>query len=316
MVARHITKYYILAELGYVSASHSQDFWVRSGSTVLLPPRMRLAPSERERLWKGLERFVNCADSLSDYEALGRGWSDFWPVEIWHYPNQETPAGESLGLIPPISAGPQNDLSKAEIEETASTSETRSVAWHPACHKLFLFYRDRLRAVWTGAEDSEGAFVGQEDFVMGISHSFENHLGFAKDAIDNPSELPPTWPFCSMALFDACRAIIQKFRTAASGLPVRVTMLWGQGDFSLVPENDFQRAFYFLFRETWRARVCPRCKMFFVARKPKQTFCGTVCSAGSRLASKRKWWRSVGAKKRARQSGPTSKRISRERKRR
>jgi hypothetical protein len=56
--------------------------------------------------------------------------------------------------------------------------------------------------------------------------------------------------------------------------------------------------------------------MFFIARTPKQMFCGTSCSAGSRLASKRKWWKRVGAKNRAGQVVTASRWRGRERKHR
>jgi hypothetical protein len=62
--------------------------------------------------------------------------------------------------------------------------------------------------------------------------------------------------------------------------------------------------------------VCPRCAAYFVARKPKQKFCGTGCSAGSRLDSNRSWWNRVGAKLRARRSQTVSGRSQRGRKNR
>ena len=63
----------------------SQDFWARGGATVSVPLRMRLAPAERERLWKGLERFVNCEDDLRNFQSLGRAFPSFWPVRIYYY---------------------------------------------------------------------------------------------------------------------------------------------------------------------------------------------------------------------------------------
>jgi hypothetical protein len=268
-----------------MSEQKAQDFWVPVRATIRLSPPMRLARAERERLWKGLERFVNCGESLHDYEALGRGaFRDFWPVEI-------------------------TDLG----------SGTGSLNWHPRCHKLFLVYRDILREVWRGERltmvDSDP--LGSRghykcEFLLGLTGYNEK----AREEVSSP--LFPSFPL-SMSmpfqLISAWREIIEEFPTASVEGRVELHMLWGMGDFTLVPHNDFQRGFYLLFRQSWRARACPRCNVFFVAHKPKQIFCGTGCSAGSRLASKLKWWNRTGAKRRASQ-GERAKRGRTERKHR
>lgn len=291
----------------------AQSLWAPSGATLRLPPRMRLAPAERERLWKGLERFVNCRDSEGDYQALGYAFRDFWPVDIWHYPNQE-----GVPIFPPeltpgtIRAIIKGELSEAEIKQVEWESQTQSLNWHPACHRLFLFYRDTLREVWRGerqtirledehlttladlAHPSPLGWMGghTHEFLLGLTEYNEEAQEVGKRKEFDLSLIRP------FALDHAWQEILDRFPTVAVEGRVEISMLWGIGDFSLVPHNDFQRAFYLLFRQNWRARICPRCKMFFVARKPKQTFCGTGCSAGNRLASKRKWWNRVGAKRR------------------
>lgn len=307
-----------------MSSRENQWAFVRSGSTVLLPPGMGLAARERERLWKGLERFVNCADSIEDYHALSLSFPDFWPVGIWHYANQE-PLIQEIPSLPllgaPIVAVPEPELSDEELlRKIKHEGATEKLDWHPACHKLFLFYRDILRTLWSGAENNEHTcndymYVGGPEFFLGVSHTLQNQLEHARKHWDNPSTLPLHFPFCPLELSYACQAIVKDFRTAAVESPRRIELMWHRGDFLFVPGNDFQRAFYFLFRKSWRARVCPRCKMFFVARRPKQTFCGTVCSAGSRLASKRKWWNETGTRKRACQSKRAARRYGGKRRR-
>lgn len=311
-----------------MSEEKAQAFWAPGGATLRLPPRMRLARSEQERLWKGLERFVNCRDDVADYEALGRAFPDFWPVEIWHYPNQESHEPhhfQSLGVIRSVAKG---ELSEAELKEMEWRGQTENLNWDPVCRNLFFFYRDTLREVWHGERQtarSEHPNVGflsdllhvsplgwcggfAREFLLGIRDYNEE----ARERTKNGGfDFDLIRPF---ALDDAWREISNHFPTVAARGRVEISMLWGMGDFSLVPHNDFQRAFYLLFRQNWRARVCPRCKMFFVARKPKQIFCGTGCSAGNRLASKRKWWNRVGAKRRARQSQRISGRNRMERK--
>jgi hypothetical protein len=92
--------------------------------------------------------------------------------------------------------------------------------------------------------------------------------------------------------------ILTHFPHVVMDSSTNVRLDWKKGDLGLTTSNDFTTAFFLLFRQSWRARNCPRCKMFFIARKPKQQFCGTVCSGGSRLDSKRKWWNRVGVKRR------------------
>lgn len=285
-----------------MSPRRGQDFWVCGGATLRLPPRMRLAASELERLWKGLERFANCGDSSEEYRALGRAFPDFWPTDIQYFPNQEPNAfgGAAIGLVsrlgesfldvPPLGSPALEEISDEEI---ASSSKTEGLNWNPVCHKLFLLYRDTLRLVWNGERESTGWLAGGEpDFLLGLRDWNERAR---EDVKKRNVPFLPTYPF---ELYYAWEPILDRYSTAWVEGPVYVRMLWRDGDFSLVPRNDFERAFYWLFRESWRARLCGRCKMLFVARRPKQMFCGTVCSAGSRLASKRKWWERVGAKRR------------------
>lgn len=251
----------------------SQGFWAPGGATVRVPLLMRLAPADRERLWKGLERFVNCDDSVGQFEALGRAFVSFWPIRASYFidGNSMTPATRNIGVFEAV----------------------QRLDWDPACHSLFLFYRDTLRTLWRGGrEPTRYSFQWEPKFLLGIDESNKRALQEARNhnsPIDAAlySELVQSW-----------EEILQKFPTARIAEDNHFEMIWGYGDFFFLPWNDFGRAFYLLFRQSWRARICLRCKMFFVARRPKQKFCGTVCSAGSRLASKRKWWHSVGTKNR------------------
>ena len=277
---------------------NSQGFWAPGGATVRFPVRMRLAPAERERLWKGLERFVNCGDSEGDYQALGRAFPDIWPIDISHFPNQESiaPAIRSIGASETLDSE-RDDPKGISDEELASVHRTDSLNWHRLCHPLFSFYRNTLRDLWSGKEEATWFGGGNEEFLLGLSDlNDETRKEVKQGSVGLLANL--LLPF---KLYETWQGILSQFPTAFPEGRHVLGMLWSRGDFYLVPRNDFQRAFYLLFRQSWRARVCPRCKMFFVARRPKQTFCGTVCSAGSRLASKLKWWRKKGAPKRTAQ---------------
>ena len=308
-----------------MSERKAQAFWAPSGATLRLPPRMRLAESERERLWKGLERFVNCGDDLADYEALGRAFPDFWPIEIWHYPNQEGPAGFYSKALGTIRVASKDELSEVDLKEMDRMSRTDRLNWHPACHKLFLFYRDTLREIWRGerptrrSDDERPVLADLANpsplgWLSGFAHEFLLGLmDYNEQALNGEFNLGIVRP---LALDRVWHEIRGRFPTVAVEGRVEIRVLWEMGDFSFVPQNDFQRAFYLLFRQNWRARMCPRCELFFVARKPKQIFCGTGCSAGNRLASKREWWNRVGAKRRVKQHQEISRKDRRERKNR
>jgi hypothetical protein len=260
---------------------------------------MRLAQAERERLWKGLERFVNCPDSLDEFQALGKAFPDFWPVEIHGQPLAVNALRQRLDPSPIVSG---------------------DLAWHPLCHELFLVYRDMLRALWS-REPGSWLYGG---FLLGIEASNERVVLEIKDStsfkVGRGQELSLSdslaWPLRSYPkLVRAWQQILARVSvTNVTSVPVYPR--WPQSGFGVAPQNDFQRAFYYLHLESWRARVCPRCRMFFVARRGKQVFCGTSCSAGSRLASKRKWWKRVGTKRRAsqRQTIPRRNRTERKRK--
>jgi len=78
-----------------------------------------------------------------------------------------------------------------------------------------------------------------------------------------------------------------------------VGAVWATGDFDYSPLNDFQLAMYMLFRESWRAKVCPRCSQYFVADKPAQMYCSSACANAAHRAQALNYWRAEGAAKRA-----------------
>jgi len=65
---------------------------------------------------------------------------------------------------------------------------------------------------------------------------------------------------------------------------------WDVGAFRYRGACDFQRALYLLFRESWRARICEKCAIKFIARRVAQKYCSTDCSESIQRELKRKWW--------------------------
>lgn len=230
-----------------------------------LPPAFRLANVERERLWNGLERFVNCGSDYEHFLNFGHAFPGFWPVPITYRP-------DSTGVFP------------------------RQLKWHPACHRLFLCYRDALRDVWKNEGRSDAAAT----FLLGVSDLNRVACNPRKrDSVRFVFDLP------LRKLRLAWKQLRREVPTASPSGHAKFGLVWDRGEFRLdfedVGNSDFLTSFYLLFRQSWRGRVCPLCNIFFVARATKQTFCGISCSAKSRKVSKLKWWRREGAKRRARQ---------------
>lgn len=296
-----------------MSTRSSQDWFVPAGVRIDLPSRMRLAPSERKRLWKGFEWFVNCGDTIDDFQTLGRVWPDFWPIHIQYFPNERadmsqievvpatdvrsgTPVTSNAVLTVPPEYDPAAARTTVSAEELERRSRTEDLDWNPACHKLFLFYRDLLRIVWRGANKSTHWLTsGEPEFLLGLTDWNDRARDEAKHS---RARIQPINQYLSK-LCDAWEAILRGYPSALPEAPNKISVNWNRAGFYLVPGNDFERAFFALFRQNWKARICPGCKLFFIAQTPKQAFCGNVCSGGSRLASKRKWWKRVGAKRRA-----------------
>jgi hypothetical protein len=153
----------------------------------------------------------------------------------------------------------------------------RPLAWADECHLLFLVCRDALRRVWIS--DPVALQGGMVSFLLGLSGwkvslPYEARLVLARDKIER------AYPGASEI-----------------GHPI-VFPHWKGGAFNYSPDNDFHRALYLLFRESWRAKICAKCSTYFVAHKPAQLYCGTACSGGVKRERTLKWWRDKGAKRR------------------
>jgi hypothetical protein len=276
-----------------MSVKNRQAFWAPGGATIRLPPTMCLAKQSKERLWMGLERFANCGDSEADYRALSRAFRDFWPVAI------TLDSSENLNCAESVIRALQHDRPLVRVApikpiESEASDEVKLLDWHRAARPLFVFYRNTLRNAWRNDVKSDWPGGGRLEFLLGLSDF--NQLA-RHEAKTNP-EFPFRFLILPLELFHAWKDILNEFPSAVPDSPLKMSMLPGTGEFFLYPYNDFQRAFYLLYRQSWRARVCPRCELFFIARRSIQKFCGTACSSGSRLASKRRWWKAVGEGKR------------------
>jgi len=158
-----------------------------------------------------------------------------------------------------------------------------SLAWHADCHDLFVVFREALRYVWIPLPDELKS--GTLAFLFGIGGVFH--------ALTAGQPIFPAIPLGVNEAWDK----IKRNHSISSEITVHVVdPMWMAGNLVYLPSNDFQRALYQLFQESWRAKVCIKCATFFVANKPAQLYCGTACSGGAKRERTLKWWREKGAK--------------------
>jgi hypothetical protein len=222
-----------------------------------------LARYEKERLFAALEAFANLGNSPNEYLAFGKQNPTFFPVPI-RDPSQ-------------ISETP---LATACFEDSAATADgekkiwTRAITWEPVCRKLALFYSDCLRSAWHPPNP------GPYDLATG--EQFEILLGLETG-------------FRYAAREKALKAILAACEFAeVTSTPILAD--WRTGSFIYMPDNDFQRAVYILFREGWRAKTCARCSRRFIADKPLQRYCSTECSGETKRERTLDWWNKHGKK--------------------
>jgi hypothetical protein len=77
---------------------------------------------------------------------------------------------------------------------------------------------------------------------------------------------------------------------------------WDNGELIYLGGCDFQKALYLLSRESWRAKVCAKCKSRFIAKRAPERYCSTDCSELVQHELKRAWWAKNGKRWRDSQS--------------
>lgn len=79
-----------------------------------------------------------------------------------------------------------------------------------------------------------------------------------------------------------------------SSIPAGLSMNWDEGVFHYRGGCDFHNALHLLFQESWRARLCGKCEMKFIAKRAAQKYCSTDCSDKMQRELKLKWWKEHG----------------------
>lgn len=158
--------------------------------------------------------------------------------------------------------------------------------WTPLSGGLVYWYRDMLRHFWVGATQGNefwfllGMAPPREYLHWEEARALDREAITSEDLLEREylAQLQRHWSGEGDPLFGLT------FRLA------RLAPNWGMGEFQYEPQNDFQRAVYLLWRQSWRAKVCRRCGKYFVADKPPQFYCSSKCYGEAKKDRGSKWW--------------------------
>lgn len=166
------------------------------------------------------------------------------------------------------------------------------LSWTPDAHHLFLLYRNVLRGFWTRNPDAlKNGF--NTDLLLGTLGYSEIQEALAGKAV------------LSMALSEALAPLTNVHQELHIPTDIGTIPLahfwpdWSDGTVAYVSQLDFQRAAWLLFCESWRAKVCPKCSVYFFVQKSAQLYCSLSCSNSVHQASALRWWKEEGCRRRA-----------------
>jgi hypothetical protein len=173
---------------------------------------------------------------------------------------------------------------------------TLTLAWSEQTRPLVLAMRDLLRSVWrTGSKRDLALLLG----FGRDAHQIMNERS-TPDALDQMLGTP------TLRLCEAMKQIPSEY------IPdfVEAYADWGRGEFQYEPKNSFQKALHLLWRQSWRAKSCWRCRKYFVGDKPAQMYCSVKCYSAEKKERGRTWWSEHGEAWRAKRQKGKSRAIS------
>jgi hypothetical protein len=243
-------------------------------STKTSNRQARQTRDERLMKFEALADFANLGDEPADWVAFRTKWPYFFPT---------TPSGIDQAGFRTLS-----EWLYASAEEWASYPADAKAKVQPP----LLWYRDRLRAVWT-KNDPYGAnlaillgFEGRPDWLM--------HIIMKNAAARGETQIPAVIrritekeaqlqlvaipPVVHPLIIPGQPTDFEKQRTFA-GLP--------EGHPTVNPVNgsigwEFgcliqQLVSELVGQDYWRAMVCPECSRYFIAGKTAQRYCSSSC---------------------------------------
>ncbi len=172
-------------------------------------------------------------------------------------------------------------------------SSGRNLAWEDNVHPLFIFYRDTLRRFWTRDPVAISSALNLQ-LLFGI---VDRQQLFSDTS---PSDIQ--WHLAVTQL----KHVFPQIRVGNIPQPAIFWPDWNRGTVDYYTQSDFQRAFWELFSESWRAKVCLSCSAYFFAERPPQLYCKVACSNSAHKASSLQWWRKEGVHRRQTKSKSTT----------
>jgi hypothetical protein len=149
-----------------------------------------------------------------------------------------------------------------------------------SCVPPLLFYRDRLRAVWTRNDPK--------------ADSLKFLLGFEKET--NPARFGQ---MLMMPLIIPGQPLTPKEQTTVAGIPQGKPSVNGvTGEIEWEFTCELQQSLYELMKDRWRAKQCPNCGKYFVATKTAQVYCSTECYQEVKRKTSLDYWRREGSARR------------------
>jgi hypothetical protein len=263
-----------------------------------------LTRDERLMKFEALAAFANLGDEPTDWWAFRAKWPDFFPT---------TPSGIDRSGFRTLSEW----LYTSAEEWNGYPPEAKAKAQTP-----LLYYRDRLRAVWTN-NDPYGAnlgillgFEGRPDWLVHIimknaaAKGETQMVGIIRDITEKEAhiQLAVLPPVMRPAIIPGQPTGQEKtFAGLPEGRPI-VNAVTGSIDWEFGCE--FQQNVYDLMKSRWRAKTCLECGKYFVADKPNSKYCSTGingCFGAMRRRVMSDYWREVGSKKRAERKAKATK---------
>jgi hypothetical protein len=234
----------------------------------------RKARFDREAGLSALESFANLGETPEDWKRFRLKWPDFFPRDLseWFF-----------------------EFAEYWARFFQDYPEARARVKPP-----LLFYRDRLRMVWSG-DDHKGVFL---KLLLGFEREVKNNSAF-----NVPSSLfVPSVPFTpkgtdnlQIGTFIPGQPPDPDQQTTIAGLPPGKPIVNGvTGAITWEFGCTLQQSVYELMQQRWRAMVCPECRKFFLADKTRQVYCSSACFGEMKRKRALNYWNRKGSAERDR----------------
>ena len=224
------------------------------------------------KLWfEALADYANMTDRPAEWENFRQKHPHFFP---------ETPSGVSKIGFRNFTEWIYTEANGwGKIMGEVGRPEVKTSMLTP-----LLWYRNRLRSVWSGNDPG-----GLNLLIL---------LGFEKN-LPKKEETAPSGPLLEGIMKSAFVPGQPPLDASFGGLPQGQPTVSANDRIEWVFGCTLQQAVSELMRCRWRAKICPECKKYFVANKPTQKYCSPICFHEKHVTESLEYFHSVGKYRRA-----------------